>query len=64
MENFNVLNKVITIENYNGDSVMTIEIDEKGNIIRMEDCSVADLDNDYIFCTKKELIRLQADNEF
>ena len=30
MENFNVLNKVITIENYNGDSVMTIEIDEKG----------------------------------
>lgn len=64
MENFNVLNKVITIENYNGDSVMTIEIDELGNIIRMEDCSVADLDNDYIFNTKKELIRLQADNEF
>lgn len=64
MENFNVLNKVITIENYNGDSVMTIEIDELGNIVRMEDCSVADLDNDYIFNTKKELIRLQADNEF
>lgn len=64
MENFNVLNRVITIENYNGDSVMTIEIDELGNIVRMEDCSVADLDNDYIFGTKKELIRLQADNEF
>lgn len=64
MENFNVLNKVITIENYNGDSVMTIEIDELGNIVRMEDCNVADIDNDYIFNTKKELIRLQADNEF
>lgn len=64
MENFNVLNKVITIENYNGDSVMTIEIDKLGNITRMENCSVADTDNDYIFNTDKTLIRLQADNEF
>lgn len=43
---------------------MTIEIDKLGNITRMENCSVADTDNDYIFNTDKTLIRLQADNEF
>lgn len=62
MENFHVLNKVITIENYNGDSAMTIEIDELGNIILIEDYSVVDINNDYIFNIKKELIRLKANN--
>ena len=41
---------------------MALEIDEKGNIKQMEDCSIADMDGDYIFNTDKELIRIQADN--
>ena len=36
--------------------------DEKGNIKQMQDCSIADMDGDYIFNTDKELIRIQADN--
>jgi len=58
-----ILNKVIAIENYYGDTIMVIEIDEKGNIIRMENCNIADKDGDYIFETDKELIRLQAEEE-
>lgn len=58
----NILNKVIEIENYNGDTIMVLEIDDKGNIKQMQDCSIADIDGDYIFNTNKELIRIQADN--
>lgn len=61
MENVNVISKVITIEDSNGDSIMSFEIDILGNIIRMENCNVADIDYDYIFDTNKELIRLQAE---
>lgn len=58
----NILNKVIEIENYNGDTIMVLEIDDKGNIKQMQDCSIADIDGDYIFNTNKELIRIQAYN--
>ncbi len=58
----NILNKVIEIEDYNGDTIMVLEIDDKGNIKQMQDCSIADIDGDYIFNTNKELIRIQADN--
>lgn len=58
----NILNKVIEIEDYNGNTIMAIEIDEKGNIKNFQDCSVADIDGDYIFNTDKELIRIQSDN--
>ena len=58
-----VLNKVIEIEDYYGNTIMAIEIDEKGNIIQMSNCDVADKDGDYIFNTDKELIRLQAEEE-
>ncbi|MGN1327515.1 MAG: hypothetical protein ACI4VQ_05540 [Clostridia bacterium] len=58
----NILNKVIEIEDYNGNIIMALEIDEKGNIKQMADCSIADKDFDYIFNTNKNLIRIQADN--
>ena len=58
----NILNKVIEIEDYNGNTIMAFEIDEKGNIKQMADCSIADEDFDYSFNTNKNLIRIQADN--
>ena len=58
----NILNKVIEIEDYNGNTILALEIDETGNIKQMQDCSIADMDGDYIFNTDKELIRIQADN--
>lgn len=57
----NILNKVIEIEDYNGNTIMAISIDENGNISELQNCSVADTDDDYIFNTNKELIRIQAD---
>lgn len=57
----NILNKVIEIEDYNGNTIMAISIDKNGNISELQNCSVADLDYDYLFNTKKELIRIQAD---
>lgn len=57
----NILNKVIEIEDYNGNTIMTISVDSKGNIERMLNCEVADEDEDYIFNTNKELIRIQAE---
>lgn len=58
----NVLNKVITIEDSNGDSIMTIEIDSKGNIVCIQNCSIADIETDYVFNSGKRMVRLQAVN--
>lgn len=57
----NILNKVVAIEDYNGDTIMAFEIDDKGNIKQYQNCSVADLDGDYLLNTDKMLIRIQAD---
>ncbi len=57
----NVLNKVIQIEDTNGNMIMAFEIDEKGNLQQMVNCEIADLDEDYVFGTDKELIRVQAE---
>ena len=59
----NVLNKIIEIEDYNGNTIMAISIDKNGNIDNMLNCSIADIDGDYLFNTDKELIRIQSDNE-
>ncbi len=59
----NILNKVIEIEDYYGNTIMAIEVDEKGNIKQFKNCNIADEDLDYIFDTDKTLIRLQADDE-
>lgn len=60
MEN-NILNKVLCIECPTGDTIMAIEIDDKGNIVQAKNCSIADVDNDYEFLTDKTMIRLQQD---
>ena len=59
----NVVNKIIEIEDYNGNTIMAISIDKNGNIDNMLNCSIADIDGDYLFNTNKELIRIQSDNE-
>lgn len=57
----NVINKVIEIEDYNGNTILAFNIDEEGNIVQFKNASVADVDGDYIFETDKELIRIQMD---
>ena len=59
----NVVNKIIEIEDYNGNTIMAISIDKNGNIDNMLNCNIADIDDDYLFNTDKELIRIQSDNE-
>lgn len=59
----NVVNKIIEIEDYNGNTIMAISIDKNGNIDNMLNCSIADIDGDYLFNTDKKLIRIQSDNE-
>lgn len=54
-----------TIENEKGDSLASFEItiDENREIAITEtkDCSLADVDVDYIFRTENPLFRIQAD---
>lgn len=57
----NVVNKIIEIEDYNGNTIMAISIDKNGNIDNMLNCSITDIDGDYLFNTDKELIRIQAE---
>lgn len=59
----NILNKVIEVEDYNGNTLMSFMVDSEGDIIRMQDCSVADVDSDYIFDSDKDLIRIQSEVE-
>lgn len=57
----NLKNKVIEIEDYNGNTIMAFNIDENGNIRDFYNCNVADVDNDFIFNTKKNSIRIQQE---
>ena len=57
---FKVDNNVLSIENRKGETILAIEI-ENGKIKRVANGSVADLTEDYIFNTSKELIRIQED---
>lgn len=57
----NVLNKVIGIEDVNGNTIMAISIDENGNIVKYDNCNIADIDDDIIFNTNKDCIRLQKE---
>ena len=53
------------IEHYNGDGYMafmlSIKDDGSVEVINTSECSVADIDGDYIFNTKNDLYRIQAD---
>lgn len=60
------INRVaITIEHYNGNSYLSfmLSVKEDGSveIINEKDCSVADVDGDYIYGSDNDLIRIQAD---
>lgn len=53
------------IEHYNGDTYFGFELSIKEDgtveIIKTTDCSLADIDGDYIFDTDNKLYRMQAD---
>lgn len=54
------------IEHYNGDTYMgfmlSIKDDGTVEVIKEDNCSLADVDGDYIFDTKNKLYRMQADD--
>lgn len=60
------INKIsFEIEHYNGDTYMAfmLSIKDDGSIevVQEENCSLADVDGDYIFDTDNNLYRIQAD---
>jgi hypothetical protein len=57
---FKTNNSILSIENRNGETILAIEI-ENGKIKKVANGSVADITEDYIFDTNKELIRIQED---
>lgn len=58
----NVLNSIISIEDYNGDEIMRFYIDEKGNLEnRTINCDIADITDDYFDNTDRKVIRIQSD---
>lgn len=59
----NILNKVIEIEDNEGNTILALMIDDKGNIKEIESGTIADEDVDYIFNTEKNLIRIQQELE-
>ena len=60
------INKVsFEVEHYNGDTyfgfMLSIKEDGSVEVIKTTDCSLADIDGDYIFDTENDLYRIQAD---
>ena len=55
-------NKVIEIEDYYGNTLMSFIVDENGNITNENNCSVADITDDYIYNSDRELIRVQSND--
>ena len=53
------------VEHYNGDTyfgfMLSIKDDGSVEVIKTTDCSIADVDGDYIFDTENDLYRIQAD---
>lgn len=56
------------IEHYNGNGYMAFMLSVKDDgsveVVNTSECSVADVDNDYIFDTNHDLYRIQADEPF
>lgn len=56
------------IENSSGGTMMAFEVsvNEKGelDVTKLQDCSLADVDGDYIFNTDNQLFRIQCDVEW
>jgi hypothetical protein len=60
----NILNRVVEIEDYNGNTIMAFMVDEKGNIIKYDNCDIANVEiDDYLFDSEKEIIRIQCEKE-
>lgn len=57
------MKKNIEIEDYFGDTIMSFIIDSYNDfeLLNLNDCSIADTDDDYIYGTKNDLIRVQSD---
>lgn len=55
----------LEIEHYNGSTYMgfmlSIKDDGSVEVIKTSECSLADIDGDYLFDTDNELLRIQAD---
>lgn len=62
-KNENITDKVVEIEDYNGNTIMAFETNKYGKIINYNNCDIADIDSDYIFDTDKDLMRIQVRNE-
>lgn len=66
-KNENITDKVVEIEDYNGNTIMAFEVNEYGKIVNYDNCDIADIDSDYIFDTDRDLMRIQVresdDNE-
>lgn len=59
-KNENITDKVVEIEDYNGNTIMAFEVNEYGKIVNYDNCDIADIDSDYIFDTDKDLMRIQV----
>lgn len=57
------MKKTIEIEDYNGNTIMAFEINDKLEITQTKYCDVADVDGDYIFDSDNKLIRIQSSIE-
>lgn len=57
----NIINKVIHIEDTNGNTLFAFEIDQDGNIINKYNCTIADEGDDCVLYTDKPAIRIQEE---
>ena len=62
-KNENITDKVVEIEDYNGNTIMAFETNKYGKIMNYDNCDIADIDSDYIFNTDKDLMRIQVREE-
>lgn len=56
----NVNNKVIQIEDKNGNMLFALEINEDGQIVSHQNVEIADVEYDTIFDSNRLSVRLQA----
>ena len=50
----NILNKIIEIEDTNGNAIMGFRIDNTGKIIGFVNCEIADIENNIIRIQREE----------
>lgn len=55
-----ILDKAVEIEDYNGNTIMGFLVGTDGKIEKYYDCDIADEDDDYLFNSGKNLVRIQS----